>query len=40
MLENYEAPPIDDAVDEELREWIEQKEGLVPRLGLLSRLRS
>ena len=26
MLAEYEAPAIDDAVDEELREWIERKQ--------------
>ncbi len=30
MLESYEAPPIDDAVDEELREWIERKKASFP----------
>ena len=30
MLENYEAPPIDDAMDEELREWIERKKASFP----------
>ena len=30
MLAEYEAPPIDDAVDEELREWIERKKASFP----------
>ncbi len=29
-LAEYEAPPIDDAVDEELREWIERKKASFP----------
>jgi trimethylamine--corrinoid protein Co-methyltransferase len=29
-LEQYEPPPIDDAVDEELREWIERKKASFP----------
>jgi len=30
MLEQYEPPPIDDAVDAELREWIERKKASFP----------
>jgi trimethylamine--corrinoid protein Co-methyltransferase len=30
MLADYEAPPIDDALDEELREWIERKKASFP----------
>ncbi|MGL6279817.1 MAG: trimethylamine methyltransferase family protein [Gaiella sp.] len=30
MLAEYEPPPIDDAVDEELREWIERKKASFP----------
>jgi trimethylamine--corrinoid protein Co-methyltransferase len=30
MLAEYEAPPIDDAVDEELRDWIERKRASFP----------
>jgi trimethylamine---corrinoid protein Co-methyltransferase len=30
MLAEYEAPPIDDAVDEELRDWIERKKASFP----------
>ncbi|HYG70720.1 MAG TPA: trimethylamine methyltransferase family protein [Actinomycetota bacterium] len=30
MLAEYEAPPIDEAVDEELREWIERKKASFP----------
>ncbi len=30
MLADYEAPPIDEAVDEELREWIERKKASFP----------
>jgi len=30
MLAEYEPPPIDDAVDEELREWIETKKASFP----------
>jgi trimethylamine--corrinoid protein Co-methyltransferase len=30
MLAEYEAPAIDDAVDQELREWIEQKKASFP----------
>jgi trimethylamine---corrinoid protein Co-methyltransferase len=30
MLADYEAPAIDDAVDEELREWIERKQASFP----------
>jgi trimethylamine--corrinoid protein Co-methyltransferase len=30
MLAEYEAPPIDEAVDEELREWIEQRKASFP----------
>jgi trimethylamine---corrinoid protein Co-methyltransferase len=30
MLEQYEPPPIDDAVDDELREWIERKKASFP----------
>jgi trimethylamine--corrinoid protein Co-methyltransferase len=30
MLAEYEAPPIDDAVDQELREWIERKKASFP----------
>jgi trimethylamine---corrinoid protein Co-methyltransferase len=30
MLADYETPVIDDAVDEELREWIERKKGSFP----------
>ncbi|MFN8186153.1 MAG: trimethylamine methyltransferase family protein [Gaiellales bacterium] len=30
LLEEYEAPPIDEAVDEELREWIERKKASFP----------
>jgi trimethylamine--corrinoid protein Co-methyltransferase len=29
-LAEYEAPPIDDAVDEELREWIERRKASFP----------
>jgi len=29
-LAEYEAPPLDDAVDEELREWIERKKASFP----------
>ena len=29
-LAEYEAPPIDDAVDEELREWIDRKKASFP----------
>ena len=29
-LAEYEAPPIDEAVDEELREWIERRKGSFP----------
>ena len=35
MLAEYEAPPIDDAVDEELREFIERKQGVLPGLERL-----
>ncbi len=30
MLAEYEAPPIDDAVDEALREFIERKKASFP----------
>jgi trimethylamine--corrinoid protein Co-methyltransferase len=30
MLAEYEAPPIDDAVDEELREWMERQKASFP----------
>ena len=30
MLVEYEAPPIDEAVDQELREWIEQRKASFP----------
>ncbi|MBA2425430.1 MAG: trimethylamine methyltransferase family protein, partial [Actinobacteria bacterium] len=30
MLEEYEPPPIDGAVDEELREWIDRKKASFP----------
>ena len=30
MLAEYEPPPVDDAVDEELREWIEHKKASFP----------
>ena len=30
MLAEYEAPPIDEAKDEELREWIERKKASFP----------
>jgi trimethylamine--corrinoid protein Co-methyltransferase len=30
MLAEYETPPIDDAVDEELREFIERKKASFP----------
>jgi trimethylamine--corrinoid protein Co-methyltransferase len=30
MLAEYEAPPIDDAVDEELREWIDRRKASFP----------
>ncbi|MGH2594912.1 MAG: trimethylamine methyltransferase family protein, partial [Actinomycetota bacterium] len=30
MLADYEPPPIDEAVDEELREWIEKKKASFP----------
>ena len=30
MLAEYEAPAIDDARDEELREWIERKKASFP----------
>ena len=30
MLADYEAPPIDEAVDEELREFIERKKASFP----------
>ena len=30
MLADYEPPPIDEAVDQELREWIEQKKASFP----------
>jgi len=30
MLAEYEPPPLDDAVDEELREWIERKKASFP----------
>jgi trimethylamine---corrinoid protein Co-methyltransferase len=30
MLAGYDAPPIDDAVDEELREWIERRKASFP----------
>ena len=30
MLAEYEPPPIDEAVDEELREWIERKKASFP----------
>jgi trimethylamine--corrinoid protein Co-methyltransferase len=30
MLAEYEPPPIDEAVDEELRGWIEQKKASFP----------
>jgi len=29
-LEEYEAPPIDDAIDEELKEWIDRKKASFP----------
>jgi trimethylamine--corrinoid protein Co-methyltransferase len=29
-LAEYEAPPLDEAVDEELREWIERKKASFP----------
>ena len=30
MLAEYEAPPIDEAVDEELRTWIDRKKASFP----------
>ena len=30
MLAEYEAPPIDEAKDEELREWIDRKKASFP----------
>ena len=30
MLAEYEPPPIDEAVDEELREWIERRKASFP----------
>ena len=30
MLAEYEPPPIDEAVDQELREWIERKKASFP----------
>jgi trimethylamine--corrinoid protein Co-methyltransferase len=30
LLADYEPPPIDDALDEELREWIERKKASFP----------
>jgi len=30
MLAEYEAPPLDEAKDEELREWIERKKASFP----------
>jgi trimethylamine--corrinoid protein Co-methyltransferase len=30
MIAGYEPPPIDEAVDEELREWIERKKASFP----------
>ena len=30
MLAEYEPPAIDEAVDEELREWIERKKACFP----------
>ena len=30
MLAEYEAPAIDESVDEELRSWIEQKKASFP----------
>ena len=30
MLADYEPPPIDEAVDEELREWIERRKASFP----------
>jgi trimethylamine--corrinoid protein Co-methyltransferase len=30
MLSSYEPPPIDDAADEALREWIERKKASFP----------
>lgn len=30
MLAEYEAPPIDEAIDEELRAWVDQKKASFP----------
>ena len=30
LLAEYEEPPIDEAVDEQLREWIERKKASFP----------
>jgi trimethylamine--corrinoid protein Co-methyltransferase len=30
MLAEYEPPPFDEAVDEELREWIERRKASFP----------
>ena len=34
MLVEYEPPPIDEAIDEELREWIEKKKASFPDLNV------
>ena len=36
MLADYEPPPIDAARDEELRDWIDAEEGVVPGLERLA----
>ena len=35
-LAEYEPPPLDDAIREELEEWIEQEQGVVPGLGRMT----